>query len=112
MEIKEKDLEKAVGGSGGDNSRTIGKSTFTGHVGKYDAVVGNKYYALKDNADEWIYGVLVKSYEKSKGCYTVRTHVIDAERGYTINEWYNPALKREEISGDSWTLYTTRSESL
>lgn len=108
-ELSSEDLSKVSGGTGkgGASTRTIGGVTFTGHVGKYDGIVGAKYYITFDDRDEWYYGEMIKTWEKKElgGFFgTVRTHKLRLILNNGANvESYNIT---REFSGDYTTLYT------
>ena len=109
-ELTNEDLNKVSGGvgKGGASTRTIGSITFTGHIGKYNAVAGQKYYLTFDDRDEWYYGEMIKSWEKKElGVLlgTVRTHKLRLILNNGANvEAYN--INRD-FSGDYTTLYTS-----
>ena len=107
--LTNEDLKKVSGGGGkgGASTRQIGNITFSGHVGKYNGVVGQKYYITFDYVDKWYYGVMVKTWEKKElgGLLgTVRTHKLRLIINNGANvESYNIEL---EFDGDNTTLYT------
>lgn len=110
VDLNDEELAQVNGGStGGTETRVMWNSEFSGHVNKYSAVVGRYYYATDDNSrTDWIYGEMLRTYEKSFGpCATKRVHVI------RVTSYGGNCSKGEkEILGDSWTLYTTRKTFL
>lgn len=100
--IDDQKLDKVVGGSGGESTRKIGKYTFTGHVGKYDGIVGNLYFITEDGNDRWWMGVLLKSWEESHAWFfTKRMHRFSVmlSSGSPYNDYI-------DFEGDRVTLYT------
>lgn len=75
---------------------------WSGHVDKYSGVIGEKYYFVNDDDhSKWIYGKLLKSYEKKKALFfSVRTHEVAVERHGNF-KWES----KMSISGDEWTIY-------
>lgn len=89
MELTEVELNNVSGG---------GKYVYEGHVGKYDGVVGENYFFVRDGSDEVHYGILVRSYEKHIALWlTQRVHVVRVGLHSTF-----------ELSGDHYTMYTSR----
>ena len=100
--INDNKLDEVTGGSGGEATRKIGKYTFTGHVGKYNATVGNVYFITEDGTDQWWMGVLLKTWE-DKYClfFTKRKH-----RFNVMLYCGNPHFYDIDFEGDHVTLYT------
>ena len=104
-QIEDQKLEMVAGG---DNSSTTrpgknGPYHFTGHVGKYKGIPGQRYFFTDDGGVAWYMGVLVKSYEESYALFwTRRMHTVSVmlARGY-------PESRTITICGDDWTMYTT-----
>lgn len=89
-ELTEEDLQNVMGG-------------FSGHVGKYDGVVGEKYYFVLDgsNGTQWMYGKLTWSGEIRNAPFTtIRWHYADIEK------WFGGTMSfHAELCGDDWTMY-------
>ena len=92
-------LEKV---SGGESSRTIDGIRFWGHVGKYDAVVGQKYYITVDGPNRWYAGVLTKTWEATYCIFWSRR----MHRFNLILENGHPYVHTSDFEGDNVTLYT------
>lgn len=98
-ELNDEDLRVVTGGTNWP------EYVFSGHVGKYDGVVGEKYYIVCDYKNAWAYGELVKTWEKHDILWmTIRTHRIDVK--LTGGECFDHG--ETEYSSTNWTLYTTR----
>lgn len=96
-ELDENQLESVAGGVD-----LCGGHSFWDHVGKYDGVVGQKYYITEDGGDRWAYGTMVKTYEQEQICFglTKRTHVINTERSNSLR-----CGQENEFFGCDWSLY-------
>lgn len=91
--------------SGGDV--TIGSRHFSGHVGKYNGIVGHNYYIVLDGTTVWFYGKLLKTYEESEFVvFSKRRHKFRVTKGYGIK-----VPEEKTFSGDDVTLYTTMTEN-
>lgn len=98
--LNEEELEDAAGGD-----RTIDGYHFYGHVGKYDGVVGKSYYVTDDGGNGyWFSGTLLKTWEKSWGCNSRRTHQFQVG---IAHHWKRGTYTCDiiEVCGDDVTLW-------
>lgn len=92
LELNTNELEMVVGGT----------PEFSGKVGQYDGVVGQKYYFVRDdNHDIWYYGELTRTWEKGVIWWvTERTHEADIEKSF------DGFRGKREFYGKSYSMFT------
>lgn len=100
--LNDDELEQVTGGNELGNTASVGSVTFFGRVGMYSGQLGNSYYIVSDDKDEWFYGQLVDTYELEYTFHTIRTHVfrVTMHNGTSCN-----GVK--EFCGDDYTMYTS-----
>lgn len=100
--LSDDELEQVTGGNELGATTTIGSAVFEGRVGMYSGRIGNNYYIVSDDKDEWFYGQLVDTYELEYTFHTIRTHVfrVTMHNGTSCN-----GVK--EFCGDDYTMYTS-----
>lgn len=107
-ELKDEDLNKVTGGSTEENAPSSVKCcgfTFSGFVKKYaEQFVGDYFYLVSHDLDEYYYGRLLDSFEAESLLYTERTQVINCIE-------YNGASFSGfvEVSGDDYWLYRIKA---
>ena len=99
--LNDDELEKVTGGDELENIVLIGSTAFTGRVKMYDGQLGQNYYLVDDDKDEWFYGQLVDTYELEYAFYTVRTHVFRVTQHNGIS-----CSGVKEFCGDDYSMYT------
>ena len=118
IEVTDADLDKVAGGrglpntKGGTATRTIGKYYFSDKVGNNDTKAGEYYYFTSDSKEEACRGCLIKSYNKSDGCTSIRMHKIARYEQYddTPSFPFNCHGAEVELSGDENTIYKSMKE--
>lgn len=102
-DIEERQLEQIAGGTDGRATKKIGDLVFSGHVTKYNAIPGHKYYITKDGGSGiWYMGVLLKTWEESNYIFfTKRMH-----RFSIMLECGKTHCFVTDFCGDDYTLYT------
>ena len=97
--LSDEQLEEVTGGT-----RTVRNMLFYGHVGKYDGIVGQRYYVVYDDFDEWFYGTMLRTYEADELFHTRRTHLFSI----ILNNGYNVESRgiTKKMDGDTASLYT------
>lgn len=95
------ELEKVTGGNDLGKTATVGKRHFSNRVDMYAGTIGESYYIVDDDEDEYFYGVLMDTWEAPQIFGTERTHV------FRCTEHNGSACSiTREFSGDDYTLYT------
>lgn len=76
---------------------------YRGHVSKYDGVIGQTYYFVKDRCpSDYVFGTLLESWEEKILWWTRREHKVKIIsttcRGYNIGQTV-------VLRGDDYTMY-------
>ena len=117
-ELKNEELEKATGGSGGEESRKVGGYVFYDHVDMYSPVAGQYYYILVDSKDLYCQGLLKRSTEEEIVVFgikvmTKRVHIFSYltdcnDWGTFLNYEHKGEYGEHTFYGSDVTLYKSR----
>lgn len=101
-EIKDEQLEQV---NGGLSVYTLSHSDNYRYVGKYDLVIGRKYYMVTcDACDSWMYGTCTDTWEKKRCAGTRRMHKMLIEDASGM--FYNPYNGHELVfDGDTTQVF-------
>ena len=101
--LTDDELDQVTGGNELGSSASVGSAVFTGRVDMYQGKLGQSYYIVDDDGDEWFYGQLVDTYELEYTFHTIRTHVFRV----TMHNGTS-CFGVKEFCGDDYTMYTDR----
>ena len=106
-ELNDEDLKSVTGGSTSEDAAdeySNSKWSFSGFVSKYaESHIGEKFYLVSHDGDEYYYGMLLDSFEAESTLWTERTQVIRCEEHNG-----KPYGGFVEVSGDDYWLYRER----
>ena len=101
--LNDDELDQVTGGNELGSNVTVGSATFLNRVDMYQGKLGQYYYIVDDDKDEWFYGQLVDTYELEYTFHTIRTHVfrVSVHNGTSC-------FGVKEFCGDDYTMYTDK----
>jgi len=116
--ITDEELDNVTGGCKETRWFQGNKGNYSAYnipVDKYCGEIGKKYlFVSHNNSNDWLFGVLVNTYEANNGAYTYRTHDIKVEDGNNGDgvESTNHYIRVDEdygtreVCGDDYQMYT------